>query len=90
MARIVSVSVPDDLHKRWQESDLDISPSSLFQHALEGQLNRTNQMLNYWATRALTAEKKLKTIQKLIEANESQFKTMLILNDVAMTTNTEE
>ena len=57
MAKVVSVSVPDELHDRWIESGLDISPSSLFQTALETELGRTNQHLAYWSDRALTAEK---------------------------------
>ena len=38
MAKVISVSVPDELYARWEESNLDISPSSLFQSALETQL----------------------------------------------------
>ena len=38
MAIVVSVSVPESLHIRWKESGLDISPSALFQTALETEL----------------------------------------------------
>ena len=44
MAKVVSVSVPDELHSRLTESDLDISPSSLFQTALETQLGKKGQL----------------------------------------------
>lgn len=78
MAVVVSVSVPEALHVRWKESDLDISPSALFQSALETELNRTNQHLVYWSNRALSAEKKLKTIAQLIEANDKEIKRFLM------------
>ena len=58
MAKVISVSVPDELYARWEESDLDISPSSLFQTALETQLGAKNQLLMYWSNRALDTEKK--------------------------------
>ena len=35
MAVVVSVSVPDDLKKKWERSNLKISPSQIFQIALE-------------------------------------------------------
>ena len=57
MAVVLSVSVPEALHCRWKESELDISPSALFQSALETELSKTNQHLVYWSNRALTAEK---------------------------------
>lgn len=78
MAVVLSVSVPEALHTRWKESDLDISPSALFQSALETELNRTNQHLVYWSTRALNAEKKLKTISQLISASDKDVKRFLI------------
>ena len=59
MAKVISVSVPDELYTRWEESDLDISPSSLFQTALETQLGAKNQLVMYWSERALDDEKKL-------------------------------
>ena len=60
MAKVISVSVPDELYARWEESDLDISPSSLFQTALETQLGAKNQLVMYWSDRALDTEKKFK------------------------------
>jgi post-segregation antitoxin (ccd killing protein) len=78
MAKVLSVSVPEALYDKWQESDLDISPSSLFQTALETELEKTNQHLVYWSTRALNAEKKLKTISKLINANDTDVKKFLL------------
>ena len=78
MAVVVSVSVPDALNERWKESDLDISPSALFQTALETELNKTNQHLVYWSSRALTAEKKLKTILNIINANDKDIKKFLL------------
>ena len=66
MAVVVSVSVPESLHTKWKESDLDVSPSALFQQALETKLDRKNGALVYWSTRAIEAEKKLNISQKLI------------------------
>ena len=66
MAKVISVSVPDELYARWEESDLDISPSSLFQTALETQLGAKNQLVLYWSERALNDEKKLNTIKKIL------------------------
>ena len=66
MAKVISVSVPDELYARWEESDLDISPSSLFQTALETQLGAKNQLVLYWSERALNDEKKLNTIKKTL------------------------
>ena len=60
MAVVVSVSVPENLHHRWKDSKIDISPSALFQTALETELDNTNRHLVYWSNRALNAEKKLK------------------------------
>ena len=66
VAKVISVSVPDELYARWEESDLDISPSSLFQTALETQLGAKNQLVLYWSKRALNDEKKLNTIKKIL------------------------
>ncbi len=66
MAKVISVSVPDELYARWEESDLNISPSSLFQTALETQLGAKNQLVLYWSERALNDEKKLNTIKKIL------------------------
>jgi post-segregation antitoxin (ccd killing protein) len=60
VAKVLSVSVPEALYDRWQESDLDISPSAIFQSALETELDQSNRMLIYWSSRALNAEKKLR------------------------------
>ena len=66
MAKVISVSVPDELYARWEESDLNISPYSLFQTALETQLGAKNQLVLYWSERALNDEKKLNTIKKIL------------------------
>ena len=71
MAKVISVSVPDELYARWEESDLNISPSSLFQTALETQLGAKNQLVLYWSNRALDDEKKLNTIKKIL-SNDGQ------------------
>ena len=71
VAKVISVSVPDELYARWEESDLDISPSSLFQTALETQLGAKNQLVRYWSNRALDDEKKLNTIKKIL-SNDGQ------------------
>ena len=81
MAVVVSVSVPENLHHRWKESSLDISPSALFQTALETQLNPTNAALAYWSDRALKAEKKLKMIKSLLEANDKDVKKFLMFDN---------
>ena len=81
MAVVVSVSVPEHLHSRWKDSSLDISPSALFQTALETELDNTNRHLVYWSQRALNAEKKLKMITSLIEANDSEIKKLLLLQN---------
>ena len=83
MAKVVSVSVPDELHDSWIESGLDISPSSLFQTALETELGRTNQHLAYWSDRALTAEKKIKAILKLIQSPDKEVKRLLMFDEIA-------
>jgi post-segregation antitoxin (ccd killing protein) len=78
MAVVVSVSVPEALHSRWKESDLKISPSALFQTALETELDKTNRHLVYWSSRALNAEKKLKMIESLISADDKDVKKFLL------------
>ncbi len=83
MAKVVSVSVPDELHERWLNSGIDISPSSLFQTALETQLGRKGQLFAYWSNRALTAEKKLKTVMKVIEAPEKEIKRFLMFDEIS-------
>ena len=82
MAEVVSVSVPENLHRRWKESNRkDKSPSALFQTALETELDNTNRHLVYWSQRALNAEKKLQMIQGLIDANASEIKKLLLLQN---------
>ena len=78
MASVISVSVPDELHRRWKQSGKDISPSTLFQTALETELDNTNRHLAYWSSRALSAEKKLNMIMKLVEANDKDVKKFLL------------
>jgi post-segregation antitoxin (ccd killing protein) len=78
MAVVVSVSVPEALHSRWKASDLKISPSALFQTALETELDKTNRHLVYWSSRALNAEKKLKMIESLISADDKDVKKFLL------------
>ena len=74
MAVVVSVSVPDDLNAKWKQSDLKISPSQIFQIALETQLDGKNKHLQHWSSRALSAEKKLKLIQAMVCANDKEVK----------------
>ena len=76
MAKVISVSVPDELYARWEESNLDISPSSLFQSALETQLGAKNQLLMYWSNRALDTEKKLNTIKKILDTDAGTIKRL--------------
>jgi len=83
MAIVVSVSVPDALHEKWKASGLDISPSSLFQTALETELDKKNRHLVYWSERALAAEKKLKTIENLIKASDKEVKKFLMINSIS-------
>ena len=78
MAVVVSVSVPESLHTKWKQSELDVSPSALFQQALETKLDRKNGALVYWSTRALEAEKKLKIIQNLLSAKSNDVKKFLL------------
>ena len=82
MATVVSVSVPDDLHSRWKQSGLDLSPSTLFQPALETELNKTNQHLTYWSNRALNAERKLKTILNLCNTSDKEIRKFMILDEL--------
>ena len=82
MAEVVSVSVPSDLYSRWKQSGAsDISPSALFQSALETELENTNKLYKYWADRCLAAEKKLKLISNIIDANASDIKKLLLLQN---------
>ena len=74
MAVVVSVSVPDDLNAKWKKSDLKISPSQIFQIALETQLDGKNKHLQHWSSRALSAEKKLKLFKQVLDANEIDIK----------------
>ena len=74
MAVVVSVSVPDNLKKKWDRSNLKISPSQIFQIALETQLDGKNKHLQHWSSRALAAEKKLKLIQACASANDKEVK----------------
>ena len=85
MAEVVSVSVPENLHRRWKESNRkDISPSALFQTALETELDNIIYLV-YWSQRALNAEKKLQMIQGLIDANASEIKKLLLLQNEKQT-----
>ena len=74
MAVVVSVSVPDDLKKKCDRSNLKISPSQIFQIALETQLDGKNKHIQHWSSRALAAEKKLKLIQSMVSANDKEVK----------------
>ena len=74
MAVVVSVSVPDDLNAKWKQSNLKISPSQIFQIALETQLDGKNKHLQHWSSRALSAEKKLKLIQSMVKADDKEVK----------------
>ena len=81
MASVISVSVPDELGRRWKDSGKDISPSALFQTALETELDNTNKAMAYWSDRALKAERKLKTNQGLIDANDKDVKKFLLFEE---------
>ena len=74
MAVVVSVSVPDDLNAKWKQSDLKISPSQIFQIALETQLDGKNKHLQHWSSRALAAERKLKHIIGVANAADKDIK----------------
>ena len=78
MAKVVSVSVPDELHERWANSGLDISPSSIFQTALETELDQTNRHLAYWSNRALSAEKRCEAANRILSAPDRQIKNFLL------------
>ena len=81
MAEVVSVSVPASLYKRWKESNRkDISPSTLFQTALETDLDQTNRLMTYWSTRALNAEKKLEFLRSVCDANLEDVKKLMLLH----------
>ena len=47
MVVVVSVSVPDELKRKWDQSNLKISPSQIFQIALETQLDGKNKHLQH-------------------------------------------
>lgn len=81
MAKVLSVSIPDALYERWREADIDLSPSSLFQSALESELDKTNRHLVYWSSRALNAEKKIALISKLIKSPDSAVKKFLLFEN---------
>ena len=46
-------------------------------------LGRTNQHLAYWSDRALTAEKKIKAILKLIQSPDKEVKRLLMFDEIA-------
>ena len=81
MSKVLSVSIPEALYERWREADIDISPSSIFQSALETELDQSNRMLVYWSSRALNAEKKLSVISKLLKADDTQVKKFLLFEN---------
>ena len=81
MASVLSVSVPDELSRRWKQSGKDISPSALFQTALETNLDDTNKAMSYWSKRALQAEKKLKMISNLLDASDMDVKKFLLFEN---------
>ena len=83
MAIVISVSVPDALHTKWKDSGLDISPSTLFQSALETELDQKNRHVVYWSERALAAEKKLKAIENLTKASDKEIKKLLMFNSIS-------
>ena len=74
MAVVESVSVPDELNAKWKQSDLKISPSQIFQIALETQLDGKNKHLQHLISRALSAEKKLKLLEQVLGAKEIDIK----------------
>ena len=51
--------------------------------SIETHLGRKGQLFAYWSNRALSAEKKLKTIMKIIEAPEKEIKRFLMFDDLA-------
>jgi len=80
MAVVISVSVPDKLRARWEASNKEISPSALFQTALETELDNTNRHLAYWSNRALNAEKKLEALRRFLEAPDKDIKKFLLFD----------
>ena len=72
MAQVISISVPDELYIRWKESDINISPSFIFQTALEAYIGTKNQLVPYWSDRALKAEKKLEIIKEFLKNDSKQ------------------
>lgn len=78
MAQVLSVSVPESLYQRWKDANVSISPSTLFQTALETELDKTNRHLVYWSSRALNAEKKLKMVANLLAADDKEVKRFLL------------
>ncbi len=81
VSKVISVSIPEALYERWREADIDISPSSIFQSALETELDQSNRFLVYWSSRALNAEKKLSVIAKLLKANDQEIKKLLLFEN---------
>ena len=78
MASVISVSVPDELATRWKQSGKNISPSALFQTALETELANTGKAMSHWSDRALSAERKLKTILNVATADDKDVKKFLL------------
>lgn len=83
MAAVISISVPDVLYAKWKESGINISPSALFQNALETELCKTNQHLTFWSTRALNAEKKLRTIETIINTPDADIKKLSLFDSIS-------
>jgi len=81
MAVVVSVSVPDELKRKWDQSNLKISPSQIFQIALETQLDGKNKHLQHWSSRALSAEKKLKLFEQILKAKDIDIKKFAYFQD---------
>ena len=81
MAVVISVSVPEKLHSRWKSSGIDVSPSALFQTALETELDQTNRHLAYWSNSALTAEKRCEAAARLLGATEKEVKKFLLFEN---------
>ena len=81
MAVVVSVSVPDELKRKWDQSNLKISPSQIFQIALETQLDGKNKHLQHWSSRALSAEKKLKLFEQILNARDIDIKKFAYFQD---------
>lgn len=81
VSKVLSVSIPEALWERWRDADIDVSPSSIFQSALETELDQSNRLLVYWSSRALNAEKKLSVISKLLKASDSDVKKFLLFEN---------